>query len=215
MVQFFGRVDVERLRRGSLFPCPACGDVRRYDVVRTRPTFRLFGVSVVRLGRRVESMRCQTCAATYEPMVDGHLNLRQVADWNHRVARLVATVGVVAGPGRPADHQVVAHTFLLRRGWFAGEADAIVVAASELSDVALPGLVEELAVALDTLRSVTRPRGMELTLFGLAAILAAGGTVDQRSEQILVRCADAGGVGLEPIAEFLGVTRAARDVVAA
>ena len=173
--------------------------------MRVRPALRLLGVPVMPLGPRTESMRCRHCAATYEPLVDGELNLRQIAEWNHRTERLVATVGVSSGPGHAIDCCVVARAFLIRRGWFAGEADVIVGCAAELPEDDRSALVDELVVALGTLQSVTGPRGMELIVCGLAAVLAAGGTVDERSEQILVRCADAAGVGLDRVEQYLGV----------
>jgi hypothetical protein len=149
-------------------------------------------------------MRCQVCEATYDAAVDGQQDLQLVAEWNHRVDRLVATVGVA---GRASEeHQARAREYLLGRGWFTAEVDGVVGWASEVSAKAAPDLVDELEAALEMLRSVTRTSGMELVVAGLAEILTVEGELDKKADALLDRCATAAGVDraklgdLEPVA---------------
>jgi hypothetical protein len=214
MVQLFGRAEAERLRAGALFPCPSCGDVRRSDVVRTRPTLRVVGVPIP-FGSDVESMRCQTCRASYEPMVDGRMNLRQVSEWNHRVARLVATVGLAAGAGQVLRRRFAAHELLLERGFFTADADAVVGWAAEVCDDALPALVDELVIALDIVREVMSPAAMALEVCSLAAVLAADGIVDVRCQDVLARCCEAARVDPAALEDVMRAVRVERRALAA
>ena len=214
MRKLFGPAEHQRLEFGGAFPCPRCGSGRPYDGVRSASRFHLLGIPTVRLGRYVHSMRCRSCATTYEPLVDGQLNLRQVAEWTHRTDRLVATLGVAAGGSRLDEHQRAAHRFLLDRGWFTAEADGVVGWASEVSEGAVADLLEELMIALGTLAAVSRTTGMEQVVSGLAHILLAGRELDARSAEILTRCCNAAAVDPQRLAELTGLSIRPRAVAA-
>ena len=191
MVQLFGRGVRERRELGGSFPCPNCGDLRSFDEVTARPCLRVAAMPV-RTGRSVRSMRCRTCESVFEPLVEGELNDRQVAEWNHRVERLVARVGVAAGGGSDP-HRDAARDFLLGRNWFTFEVDGVVGWASEVPPDATSAFVDELVVALEAL-ATSRRADAERAVEQLAVVLAAGGSVDGASTAILERCRTAAGV---------------------
>jgi hypothetical protein len=147
------------------------------------------GVPLVRVGGETEWMRCCSCRAVSEPLDDGEPNQRQRLDWAHRIEQLVATVGVVAGSGTRGR----AKAFLIRRGWFNAEADAVVGWASEVEGDAGAAVLAELAEALATVRRFTPSADRELVILALASIFASGGGVDACAAEIVATCGRAAG----------------------
>jgi hypothetical protein len=147
------------------------------------------GVHLMRVGGETEWMRCCSCLAVSEPLEHGEPNDRQRLDWAHRIEQLVATVGVIVGSGTAAR----AKAFLIRRGWFNAEADAVVGWASEVEAGAGGHVVAELGEALATVRRFTPRADRELVILALASIFAADGGLDRTAVAVVASCGRAAG----------------------
>jgi hypothetical protein len=189
MVQLFAHVEEERAQPGGYFPCPRCASVRPYELVWTRRRASLMGVPLMRVGDETEWMRCCSCLAVSEPLEDGEPNQRQRLDWARRIEQLVATVGVSVG----SETRARAKAFLIRRGWFNAEADAVVGWASEVEPAASAPIVAELAEALATARAFTPRAEREVVILALASIFAVGGGLDEGAADVVRTCGRAAG----------------------
>jgi len=192
--------------------CPRCGRRRPATVERSQQRVVLLGIRTARRGEAVDQLRCEVCGLTAAPPTGSKPSAELMAEWNHRVLRLVATVGLAAGHSGPVgrDREYVARAFLVRRGWFHDDIDAVVGWAGTVPRSALQPVIEDLQVALGVVSGFVRIVGMEHLLYGLVSILAAGGGgLGYEDRTLVIECGTAAGLPRERIDEFIRVASGA------